>query len=328
MAKSEIYNTLPGFEVPVGKALSELSKMWEAPAGSDAKAPSEYRASRMNLILHMGFECSVEQGESTFQTALEFSRRYPCRVIILCAQPDSWNDNSDMVCKIYSHCDIGQAGDGMSCCEVLTLGYTLSDRRFLENQVSIFLEADLPTYYWPVSFGSAQRLSDYQFFFKESQRVVLDAACDEDLLKEVEIPYSGKIHDLAYSRLLSIRQSIGQFMSSYAIESILDGLQGVEMKVPTSFSAEGKALLGWIQTVIDSCQSDTEVSFSREVNDKVEIPFLSFSYNNKNSLTCELNLSAGQGKIDAVFSGEGHSMTAGIRLLDPTETLAEAMFFA
>lgn len=324
MAKSEIYNLLPGVEVPVGDALSELSKIWESPEGSDSDGPSEYRASRMNLILHLGFDCSTADGEEAFQVALDFSRRYPCRVLILCSEPDSVEESSDMVCKIFSQCDIG----GMSCCEVLTLGYTAHGRKYLENQVSIFLEADLPTYYWPIRFGSAQHLSDYQFFFKESQRVVFDTSCDRILLSDVDIPNSGKIHDLAFSRLLSIRQSIGQFMSSYPIESILNTLQSIDIKVPESFDAEGKALLGWLKDVIDSCGLNTKIKYNHKVDAAAEIPLLSFRYANENSLTCELNLPAGQAKIDAVFEGEKHAMTAGIRLLNATESLAEAMFFA
>lgn len=326
MAKNEVYNTLPGFEVPVGKALSELSNMWEAPSTGESRAPSEFRASRMNLVLHMGFECSVKDAHDTFQVALDFSRRYPCRVVILCAQPDSWDAKSPMVCKIYSQCDIGTSGTAMSCCEVLTLGYSLSDRQYLENQVSIFLETDLPTYYWPVRFGSAQRLSDYKFFFKESRRIIFDTSCDGISPDEVDIEEQCKVYDMAFARLLSIRQSIGQFVSSYPIETVLHGLTAIKIVAPPCFVAEGKALMGWMRDIIGSCDLKSELKFEQIVDEGVDEPVLSFEYDNDNSLTCELDREAGLARIKAVFDGDEHSMNAGIRLLNATEALAESMF--
>ncbi len=86
---NEIYRGLPGVEVPVGEALVSLSNMWDAPASSEgSRAPSEFRASRMNFILHFGFEASTEESKELFQSVISFSRRYPCRIIALCPSRD------------------------------------------------------------------------------------------------------------------------------------------------------------------------------------------------------------------------------------------------
>tara|TARA_B110000037_G_scaffold219452_1_gene284656 strand:+ start:1314 stop:2312 length:999 start_codon:yes stop_codon:yes gene_type:complete len=332
MAKSEVYKNLPGFEVPVGEALNVLSSMWDAPASSDERAPSEFRASRMNLILHLGFDCSHEDANAVFQTALDFSRRYPCRIVFLCAQPDSWDAESGMVCKIYSQCDIGLSGTDMSCCEVLALGYTLGDRQYLENQVSLFLETDLPTYYWPVLFDSAELLSYYKFFFKQANRIVFDTARERFAIEDVLIDQPEKIHDIAHSRFLSVRQSIGQFMSSFPVADIIDGLESASISGSPCFKAEGHALIGWIREILDTCygeDSRTMVSITEDFEESdCAALVLAFSYSNENGIECVMNFDAGQAIIEATLAGENHSATSGVKLLEPAEALAEALFFS
>lgn len=332
MAKSEVYNNLPGIEVPVGDALKELSSMWNAPVSSNSRSPSEFRASRMNLILHLGFDCSHEDANEVFQNVIDFSRRYPCRIVILCAQPDSWNAESGMVCKIYSQCDIGLSGSDMNCCEVLTLGYTLGDRKYLESQVSLFLETDLPVYYWPVQFDSASLLSDYQFFFKRARRIIFDTSRERFDIGEVDIPQPDKLRDVAYARVLSARQSIGQFLSSFSVEQILDGLEAVAIVCPDDRKAESKALLDWIESALDDCYESGARSVVRF--DEVDCqkatcgPKLVFHYGNTNRFECSLSLDSGQAKIEAHYSGESYCTISGFKLLEPTEALAEALFFS
>lgn len=333
-ATSTVYEALPGLSVPLSDALEKLSAMWAPIDESGKKTESEYRASRMNLIVHIGFEASADEAKELFQTVIRFSHRYPCRMIVLCPQPDSWESGSRMGCKIFSECVIGQGSGGMSCCEAILLGYTMSDRPFLENQVSIFMETDLPSYYWPTRFGSAQLLSDYKFFFKEAQRILFDSSRESFLIDQVDVPQREKIHDLSFSRLLPIRQCVGQFLSAYAKEDIVDGLEQVSLSSSSAFKSEGRALMGWLASALKACYPHPDDALGKlrfeqqEAADDTAMPRVSFIYANDNYLTFDIDLAKGEARIHADLAGAKQEMTTGARLLDLETALAEALFFA
>lgn len=330
-ATSTVYESLPGLTVPIGQALEKLSAIWSPEDASGKKVQSEYHASRMNLIVHIGTEATVDVASELFQTVVGFSHRYPCRMILLCPQPDSWESEARMSCKIFSECVFGAEFAGMSCCEALILGYTLSDRTFLENQVSVFLESDLPTYYWPTNFASAQLLSDYQFFFKSAERIVFDSSRECFLTDQVDIPEPEKLYDLAFSRLLSIRQCVGQFMSAYSPEQIVDGLQEVTLSCNAGFKSEGRALMSWVASVLVDCYetpSDAKLRFEQmEAASDEAMPRMSFIYSNSHYLTFDIDLDRGETRVEASLGNGQQSMTTGVRLLEPETALAEALFF-
>lgn len=328
-----VYEALPGLSVPLGSALKELTAMWSPVDESGKRKDNEYRASRMNLIVHIGFEAGVEEAKELFQTVIGFSHRYPCRMIVLCPQPESWESRQDMQCKIFSECVFGEGAGGMSCCEVLILGYTLSERRFLENQVSVFLEADLPTYYWPTRFGSADLLSDYTFFFSQAERIIFDSSRESFLIDQVDLPHPDKVHDLAYSRLLPIRQSIGQFLSAFPKEAIVEGLREVTLSSSAAFKCEGRALMSWVAAALKACyasekQARESLHFDQqEAADRDAIPIMSFVYKNDNYVSFTIDLGKSEAHVEADLGNGKQELTTGVRLLDPETALAEALFF-
>ncbi len=332
--ENEIYRGLPGVEVPVGKALVSLSNMWNAPASSEgSRAPSEFRASRMNFILHFGFEASTEEAKGLFESVIQFSRRYPCRIIALCPSRDENATGQGIVCKIFSECYIGDGHGDMSCCEALIFGYTLKEKQYLEDQISIFLESDLPTYYWPYRFDSPENLSDYQSFFKSVNRVVVDTARESYTTDMLRISQPEKLYDLAFARTLSIRQSIGQFFSVFPVERILEGLNGIAFEAPEKFKAEMNALSGWIQGILGDCRGGSSesgqrdsIAFSLSVGTE-PVPAIRFSYENDNFAECVLDLNSGVAHLKASIGGDEQSMSAAIHLLKPDDALAEALFF-
>ncbi len=332
--QNEIYSGLPGVEVPVGKALVSLSDMWEAPAASEgSRAPSEFRASRMNFILHFGFEATKDEAVSLFQSVIRFSRRYPCRIIALCPSKDENATGQGIVCKIFSECYIGEGQGDMSCCEAIIFGYTLKEKQYLEDQISIFLESDLPTYYWPYRFDSPKNLSDYQSFFKSVNRAVIDTARESYRPEALKIPEREKVQDLAFARTLSVRQSIGQFFSAYPVDKIVDGLTGIESVAPKEFEAEMLALNSWIQGVLGDCSIRVEGTESeRRYSHRLSVeagssPVLRFLYSNDNFAECQLDFNSGVAQLKASIDGEAHAMNAAIHLLAPDDALAEALFF-
>lgn len=328
--KNEIYSKLPGIEVPVGDALVSLSEMWDAPPSSEAsRAPSEFRASRMNMILHFGFDASCEEATALFRSVIEFSRRYPCRVIALCPSKDENATGQGIVCKIFSECYIGDGDGDMSCCEAIIFGYTLKEKRFLEDQISIFLESDLPTYYWPYRFDSPDNLSAYQTFFKNVDRLIIDTGVENFTADRLSLPEPEKLHDLASARTLSIRQCIGQFFSAFPMDKIVEGLARVEINAPSGLKAESRLLLAWIKSALSDCSDRVEGSELKAefvCDEGLETRIL-FSYDCESFVECSLDLEGGVAQISAKIGGDTHSMTAAIRLLGPQEALAEALFF-
>lgn len=328
---NEIYGSLPGIEVPVGDALVSLSNMWNAPPSSEqSRSPSEFRASRMNFILHFGKEATVEDAQKLFQSVIGFSKRYPCRILALCPSKDENATGQGIVCKIFSECYIGDGHGDMSCCEALIFGYTVKEKQYLEDQISIFLESDLPTYYWPYRFDSQKNLSDYQSFFGSVNRVVIDTAAETYDIEALNAPKPEIIHDLAFARTLSLRQSIGQFFSAFPVEHILEGLTAIEVDTPDNLNAELRALMRWIQSVLEDCQNCLENSKSDRFDtlfERSETAEIRFLYENENAARCQLNMEAGVAHFDATIGGNRHSMSAVIHLLDSDDALAEALFF-
>lgn len=332
--KSTVYGALPGLSVPLGDALKELTAMWSPVDESGKRKDNEYRASRMNLIVHIGFEASLDEAKDLFQTVIGFSHRYPCRMILLCPQPESWDSHDEMLCKIFSECVFGEGAGGMSCCEVLILGYTLNDRRFLENQVSVFLEADLPTYYWPTHFGSADLLSDYKFFFKQAARIIFDSSRECFLLDQIDVPQPEKVHDLSFSRLLPVRQAVAQFLSAFPKEAIVEGLAEVTLSSCSSFKCEGRALMSWVASALTACYEKPEDAKGKLRFEQMEagaddaVPIMSFIYSNDNYVTFHLDLAKGEARVEGDLGNGRQELTTGVRLLDPQTALAEALFFS
>ena len=83
----EIFDALPGIEVPVGSIATGSPPMWEDAASDAASRPprsEDATATQVNLVLHLGFNTDAEDAVRQFETAVEFSRCYPSRVVVLC----------------------------------------------------------------------------------------------------------------------------------------------------------------------------------------------------------------------------------------------------
>ena len=115
--------------------------MWEADASLGS--PSEFRASQMNLVLHFGLDVNEADARARFDTVIRFAQRYPSRIIVLCPTRE---EGAGMRAKLFSQCYIGETHREMCCCEACCC--YKSKPGYLANQVSIWLEGDLPRYHW------------------------------------------------------------------------------------------------------------------------------------------------------------------------------------
>ena len=128
---SAIFDALPGLEAPVGSISKSLGEMWSdtAAKGGDAPASEDAKATQVNFVLHLGFATMPEDAARQFQTAVSFSRRDPCRVVVLCPLPDD-SPETEMRAKVYGECTLGKSKGDTRCCEFVMLSYPRCTRKY------------------------------------------------------------------------------------------------------------------------------------------------------------------------------------------------------
>jgi hypothetical protein len=325
-----VFNVLPGIDVPAGAISKSLAQMWEdtAARGGPAPAENDVRATQVNLVLHLGFNTTSEDAVQQFQTAVRFSRRYPCRVVVLCPlQPDE--SGTEIRAKIYGECHFGKSKGDTRCCEFVMLSYPQSVRQFLENQVSVCLSNDLPLYYWAHRFSSSVRLNDYQYLLRRSKRVIFDSAIVPEDAFTFPWPKPEIVRDLAHARLLPVRQAIGQFLSGYAPQVLVDGITAVRVNCHSSVCAEGKVLVAWVRERLSNCGAPPQLVYESGADRSLTEGFfvLKFEYSNGKYFTYRGDLKKYHADLEANFGSGPVSLPTSAGLLSPEASLGEAMFF-
>lgn len=327
-----IFDAFPGIEVPVGAISQRLADLWSDTAASGAPAieADDAKATQVNFVLHLGLNTTDEDAAAQFQTVVEFSKRYPSRIVVLCPLGDD-TTTTEMRAKIYGECFLGKSKSDKRCVEFVMLSYPRSARQFLENQVSICLSTDLPLYYWAHRFSVSGRLADYRYLLSRAKRVMIDSSIMPADAFTFPWPNPNALRDLVYSRLLPVRQTIGQFLSSYAPARLADGLRAVTVGHDAERAAEGRVLLAWLGRRLAACGAAANgVQF-------VTAPLpagvdgnlgVRFDYTDaKRYFRWSGDLTAGIASFEADFGSGRTTLTTGVSLLAPAAALSEAMFF-
>jgi hypothetical protein len=143
-------------------------------------------------------------------------------------------------------------------------------------------------------------------------------------------PKISAVRDLAYSRTLPLRQNIGQFLSRYAPPLIIGGLQKVTIRHRVQLGAEASCLLGWVKKglVRSGATLDAGIAFSVTGVDCPGCFSLEFTYADpKKTFLWAADLSQNQAEFTGDLGTGRSTQTVGAHLLNPEETLSEAMFF-
>ena len=133
----QIFEALPGLEVPVGGINAGFAKLWHDTAAEEQKAM------QLNLVLHFGLATTPADALEQFEVARRLAQRYPCRVVILCPIKED-TGKMEMRAKIYGECFMGKAKDDTRCIEIVALSYPLAAKEHLQDQVTVCLSTDLP----------------------------------------------------------------------------------------------------------------------------------------------------------------------------------------
>ncbi|HVU34740.1 MAG TPA: glucose-6-phosphate dehydrogenase assembly protein OpcA [Opitutaceae bacterium] len=328
---SAIFDALPGIEVPVAEINQRLSALWSDTAASGGIAPSadDAKATQVNFVLHLGFKTTSEDATKQFQTTVRFSQRYPSRIVVLCPVADEAHSGLEMRSKIYGECFLGKSKSDKRCVEFVLLSYPRAARRFLEDQVSICLSTDLPLYYWAHRFSESGKLADYQFLLTRANRVMIDSAVAPEGAMTYTWPRPETVRDLAFARLLPVRQSIGQFLASYAPEQLAGTLREVAVSHPAALKAEARALLRWLRGRLRDCGAADTVAFNvTQVDQPPARLGISFAYDDPaKQFRWSGDLATKQALFEASYGGATTKLPAAVSLLRPENALSEAMFF-
>lgn len=330
----QIFEKLPGHDVRVGDISKAISNLWNQGASDTGEAPSEFRASQMNLVIHFGRATTVAEAQEKFGAALRFSQRYPCRIIALCPDPRT-PEEFLLRAKVYGQCYVGKSRREMACCEAIILAYPKESKDFLENQVSILLEGDLPVYYWIHHFTSAAKVPDYFGFLSQCKRVIYDSGVENIDFANLTWPETTQVRDMVYARLLPVRQMIGQFMSSFSPAGILDSLEGARLRAPENLEALVRVLGKWIQERLEGCRTATksdaplpEIEYVLQ-NEKDSDGKMCFClhYGNDQHLRWLADIENQKATIEAKIDGVERELPMPLEFLSPAKELGEAFFF-
>ena len=201
----------------------------------------------MNLILHFGLDVAQEDARARFDTVIRFAQRYPSRIIVLCPTRE---ESTGMRAKLFSQCYIGETHREMCCCEALLLRYKPENFGYLANQVSIWLEGDLPRYHWFSGVPSHRIERYFDNLLSGVRRIVYDSSVEAQDLSQLPWPDPERVHDLARARLLPVRQSIGQYLSSFPTELLSCGLKSIRLTY-AGFFRRGAAPKGMADCVFE-----------------------------------------------------------------------------
>jgi len=327
-----IFDALPGIEVPVGAIGRKFAEMWQNNAADGRPAPEadDARAMQVNVVLHLGLNSTPADAAAQFDTVVKFSRRYPSRVVVLCPLATDIAEPV-MRAKIFGECFLGRSKADKRCVEFVMLSYSRSARPFLENQASICLSTDLPLYYWAHRFSASGRLADYRYLLGRAKRVLIDSAIAPPDALTYPWPNPAATRDLVYSRLLPVRQSIGQFLAAYPPARLVEMLQGVTVVHAAALAAEGRVLLAWFRRRLAACGAPVDtLTFSAGDQGRDESGSLAvrFDYGRpERYFRWRGDLASTHAWFEADLGTGATKLPASIALLSPEMTLSEAMFF-
>ena len=328
----EIFNALPGIEVPVGAIAKSLAQMW-TDTGADGRPTIEAddaKATQVNFVLHLGLNATAEDAVRQFDVVVKFSQRYPSRIVVLCPLHADV-PAPEMRAKIFGECFLGKSKSDKRCVEFVMLSYSRSARPFLENQVSTCLSTDLPLYYWAHRFSASGRLADYRYLLSRAKRVLIDSAIAPPDALTYPWPNPSATRDLVYCRLLPVRQSIGQFLAAYAPAALVEGLRAVTVSHAEPLAAEARVALAWFKRRLAACGPKADaVTFSTEKLAPKEKKSLAvrFDYGSpERFFRWHGDLATGQALFEADLGSGRTTLPAAVSLLKPENALSEAMFF-
>ena len=326
------FDTLPGISLPVPEVAHQIAAMWRENEGGVEQPLSNAHALQMNLIIHFGLETSAEEGQRIFEVAIQFSQKYPCRIIILCPEEPTGEEIA-LDAKLYSQGFLGGDRD-QCCCEALILGYGTNEGAFLEDQLSVWVASDLPIYHWLHRASADDIEQHYHNILGKSRRVVFDSAVDGDSYGNLTRSRPEILSDLANARIARLRQSLGQFLAAVPPRSLAENLREVTVSAQSQSKAEAQRFLIWQEANLKRCAIASEADLTAtafQLKDLAEntVSFLesNWTYEDDKQLSWKLTEGSNVAWVEAMFGERIMRHPVRADHLQPAKALAEALFF-
>ena len=144
-------------------------------------------------------------------------------------------------------------------------------------------------------------------------------------------PNPNGVRDLVYSRLLPVRQAIGQFLASYAPAVLGAGLRRVAVTHEEKLAAEARVVLAWLRRRLIACGAAV---------DTLAFGTAPLAAGAKGSLAVRFDyadaarffqwsgdLADGRALLEANLGAGPTKLVAPMSLLTPENALSEAMFY-
>ena len=239
-----------------------------------------------------------------------------------------------MRAKLFSQCYIGDSHREMCCCEALLLGYEPDNCGYLANQVSVWLEPDLPSYHWFCGVPSA-RIEQYSDnLLKGVRRSIYDSSFEGEDLSQLDWLEPSRVSDLALARLLPVRQALGQFLSGYEMRGLCENLDSVILRHSDAMSGEGTRLIEWLRDCLGECEkydsTAPEVKYIVENCGECELEFslaLEFKYSDGRYFKWRKFAKGFMGEIEASLGKSKEKISTRVKPLGAEQMIAEALFF-
>ena len=179
-----------------------------------------------------------------------------------------------------------------------------------------------------VGSAGAARLADYRYLLTTAKRVLIDSATAPAGAIGFPWPRPENVRDLAFARLLPVRQMIGQFLSRYPVGSLSGDLRSITLAHGAEVSCEARVLLSWARDRIRACGAAGETF---DLVPSADLPArafaLTFAYGDRRFFACRADLASAHATLDADFGSGRTTMPASVALLSQESALSEAMFF-
>jgi len=172
----------------------------------------------------------------------------------------------------------------------------------------------------------------YTEFIKRSNRAIYDSELDCENLDCGDISRFKNLRDLADARILPYKQSIGQILSTFGLEQIFNGLQGMSLVYQPCFKGSATQIKSWLET----CLNDPVISDGMKANLDIELREcekggaefeLSFNYDNDQWFRWKRCSDHKHSEVSIQLDNRKIDSTVVVSAFPPAQALSEAIFF-
>lgn len=220
------------------------------------------RASLINLALYSEDQSHLEEDASVLA---ELTSESACRSLLINADTHA----SEMTAQawVQVHCQIDRSGKKTVCTEQISFFLTGDSPGMLRNIVFGHLDSDLPlAFWWRGEFSDAFERGLYS----RIDRLLFDSECWESprnqfirlIAAQGETSSPFVMHDLAFTRLNSIRQAVANAFDRPGVAGQIPSLSEVKLRFAEGYRMSAIYLAAWIASrlgvSLDSNQSKPE----------------------------------------------------------------------